>query len=112
VAAAAQHIDARHQQQLSDQSEASEVCTLRWEYEVTVPDLETSIFVIPVKNGDDRVVVLNRVAKSVVESLRDYIQRRCSLEWTGRRENPNPHEDVQHGLEVGAGTRRESVGNA
>jgi hypothetical protein len=35
-----------------------------------VPELETSIFVVPrrlVKNGLDRYVVLNRVARSVIE---------------------------------------------
>jgi integrase len=45
-----------------------EVCTLKWEYEVKVPELDTSVFIIPgenVKNGDERLVVLNRVAKSV-----------------------------------------------
>jgi integrase len=50
-----------------------EVCRLRWDYEVKVPELDTSVFVIPkdyVKNGEERLVVLNRVAKSVVESLR------------------------------------------
>ena len=46
---------------------------LRWEWEVAVPELGTSVFIVPgnrVKNGDDRVVVLNRVAHSVVESVR------------------------------------------
>jgi integrase len=50
-----------------------EVCGLRWEWEVAVPELETSVFVVPgnrVKNGEDRVIVLNRVAQSVVESVR------------------------------------------
>jgi integrase len=50
-----------------------EVCGLRWDYEVKVPELDTSVFLIPkehVKNGEERLVVLNRVAKSVVESLR------------------------------------------
>lgn len=50
-----------------------EVCNLKWEWEVKVPELETSIFVIPeefVKNRSDRVVVLNNVAKSVIESRR------------------------------------------
>jgi len=38
-----------------------------------VPELETSVFVIPrtfVKNGLDRYVVLNRIAKSVIEGWR------------------------------------------
>ena len=50
-----------------------EVCTLRWEWEVQVPELGTSVFVIPearVKNGDDRLVVLNRIARSVVDGRR------------------------------------------
>src|SRR5690606_29574216 len=50
-----------------------EVCRLRWDYEVKVPELDTSVFIIPsdyVKNGEERLVVLNRVAKSVVESMR------------------------------------------
>lgn len=55
-----------------------EVCQLRWEWEIPVPELRTSVFVIPayqgdtqlVKNGEDRLVVLNRVAMGVVESRR------------------------------------------
>lgn len=50
-----------------------EVCGLRWEWEVAVPDLDTSVFLIPgnkVKNGDERLIVLNRVARDVVESVR------------------------------------------
>ncbi len=50
-----------------------EVCGLKWGHEVKVPELKTSVFIIPggkVKNGQDRLVVLNRIARSVVESLR------------------------------------------
>lgn len=50
-----------------------EVCNLRWEWEVEVPQLGTSVFIIPrerVKNGDERLVVLNRIARSVVEARR------------------------------------------
>ena len=50
-----------------------EVCQLRWEWEVLVPELDTSLFIIPgdrVKNGEERLVVLNRVAKSVIEEVR------------------------------------------
>jgi integrase len=46
-----------------------EVCNLRWKREVRVPELDTSIFIIPahrVKNREDRLVVLNRVAKAVI----------------------------------------------
>jgi integrase len=50
-----------------------EVCQLRWDWEVEVPELGTSVFIIPkaiVKNDEDRIVVLNRVAKSVIEECR------------------------------------------
>jgi integrase len=57
-----------------------EVCSLKWEYEVKVPELDTSVFVIPgdkVKNAQDRLVVLNRVAKSVIEGQRGVHPRVC-----------------------------------
>ncbi len=50
-----------------------EVCGLRWDWEVQVPELETSVFIIPaehVKNGAERYVVLNGTAKSVIEACR------------------------------------------
>lgn len=58
-----------------------EVCKLRWEWEVAVPELDTSVFLIPadfggrteksgVKNGEDRLVVLNSVAASVIDAQR------------------------------------------
>jgi integrase len=51
----------------------SEICGLKWDWEVQVPELETSVFMIPgrhVKNGEERLVVLNRIAASVVASQR------------------------------------------
>jgi integrase len=50
-----------------------EVCSLKWTWERRVPELETSVFVIPghiVKNAEVRLVGLNRVARSVVEQAR------------------------------------------
>lgn len=50
-----------------------EVVNLRWQWEVPIPELRTSIFVIPrdyVKNALDRYVVLNKIARSVVHSAR------------------------------------------
>ena len=38
-----------------------------------MPELDTSVFIVPgelVKNREDRLIVLNRVAKSVVEKVR------------------------------------------
>jgi integrase len=50
-----------------------EVCSLRWEWEAPVPELGTSVFLIPamrVKNREERLVVLNQVARSVIGELR------------------------------------------
>lgn len=52
----------------------SEICKLRWKWEVYVPQVEIgSVFIIPgdrVKNGEDRLVILNRTARAVVERQR------------------------------------------
>lgn len=51
----------------------TEICSLRWEWEVPVQDLGYSVFIIPreiVKNREDRLVVLNRISKSVIEEVR------------------------------------------
>ena len=58
-----------------------EVCRLKWEYEIEVPELNASVFLIPwnfggrrprsgVKNRRDRLVVLNSVARSVIDDQR------------------------------------------
>jgi integrase len=50
-----------------------EICQLRWEWEVKVSDLDTSVFVLPetmTKTGTERVVVLNAIAKRVIDSRR------------------------------------------
>ena len=50
-----------------------EICNLLWDWEVKVPELGTSVFIVPgsrVKNGDERLVVLNSVAASVVAARR------------------------------------------
>ena len=51
----------------------AEICNLRWDWEVKVPTLNTFVFIVPgefVKNGDERLVVLNDIAKSVVNACR------------------------------------------
>jgi integrase len=50
-----------------------EVCSLRWEWEVTIPEINATVFIIPahaVKNRTRRVVVLNSRAKAVIDQLR------------------------------------------
>lgn len=64
-----------------------EVCKLRWEWEIPIPELKTSVFLIPsdfggrsdkagVKNREDRLVILNSTAKAIIES-----QRKLNSEW-------------------------------
>ncbi|WP_110970819.1 tyrosine-type recombinase/integrase [Pseudomonas huaxiensis] len=64
-----------------------EVCKLRWDWEIYVPEIDASVFLIPadfggrtensgVKNGDERLVVMNSVARSVINQ-----QRGISKEW-------------------------------
>lgn len=51
----------------------AEICNLRWDWEVKVPEFGTSVFIIPgenVKNGDERLVVLNRIAEAVIDEVR------------------------------------------
>ena len=51
----------------------AEICNLRWYWEVQVPPLKTFVFIVPgefVKNGDERLVVLNDIARSVVNACR------------------------------------------
>lgn len=59
------------------------VCWLRWDWEAQMPELQTTVFVVPgrpvsypdgtwpgEKNKKDQLVVLNRVARSVIEECR------------------------------------------
>ena len=51
----------------------AEICKLEWKWEVEIPTLKTSVFVIPgayVKNGDNRLVVLNSTALNIVNKQR------------------------------------------
>jgi integrase len=58
---------------------------LKWQWEIPIPELDTSVFVAPgyvfdeennnqahrnVKNGEDRLIVLNTVAKGVIDKVR------------------------------------------
>lgn len=64
-----------------------EVCSLEWSWEVRVQELETSVFVVPgdiVKNREDRLVVLNDVARSVIEARRG-IHPRWVFTYRGHR---------------------------
>ncbi len=51
-----------------------EVCRLQWDWEIKISEMShLTVFIIPpelVKNGDERLVVCNQVAKSAVDSQR------------------------------------------
>jgi integrase len=50
-----------------------EICRLRWDWELEIPQSKTSVFILPAdvtKTSTERVVVLNAVANRVVESRR------------------------------------------
>lgn len=49
------------------------ICALRWEWEITVPELNTTVFLVPgenTKNGTDFVLVLNKSARSLIDMMR------------------------------------------
>lgn len=50
-----------------------EICKLRWDWEVQLPEMETSVFILGAsitKTSTERVVVLNAAARRVIESRR------------------------------------------
>jgi integrase len=102
-----------------------EVCGLKWAWEVQVPELDTSVFLIPgakVKNGDDRLVVLNRVAKSVIDSVRGehdeyvFVYRKRSIEtmnnngWQHARKRAGLTQVRVHDLKHTFGRRLRAAG--
>lgn len=51
-----------------------DVCGLRWEWEVAVPELATTVFIVPgqlEKNEEDRLIVHNSVARSIIAEQRN-----------------------------------------
>jgi integrase len=106
-----------------------EVCSLKWVWERQVPELETSVFVIPghiVKNAEDRLVVLNRVARSAVEAARgmhpEYvfvrqekdgrsipIKKMYGTAWRNARERAADAWERAHGTAAPQGFRRVRV---
>ncbi len=103
----------------------AEICNLRWDWEVSVPSKEIgSVFIIPgerVKNGNDRLVVLNREARAVIERQRgkhrEYvfvyqdkpIQRMLNNGWRRARKLANLDVRV-HDMKHSFGRRLRSAG--
>ena len=102
-----------------------EVCSLQWAWEVPVPELDTTVFLIPgskVKNGDERLVVLNRVAKSVIDSVRGedkdhvFVYRKRPIEtinntgWEEARKRAGLRQERVHDLKHTFGRRLRAAG--
>jgi hypothetical protein len=93
---------------------------LRWQWEFQIPELGTSIFVIPrdfVKNELDRYVVLNRIARSVVDECRgrhsefvfshkgNPLTRIYNSGWKGARRRASARYEKEFGRPCPAGFR-------
>jgi len=102
-----------------------EICSLMWEWEVQVPAFNTSVFIVPgryVKNGDDRLVVLNQVARSVVEARRGQhethvfayrgkpVARMLNSAWLRAREKTDLKQVRVHDLKHTFGRRLRAAG--
>ena len=103
----------------------AEICGLRWDWEVKVPPLDTFVFIVPgefVKNGDDRLVVLNDIAKSVVNASRGKhpthvfaykgkpITRMLNSSWCRVRQNLGMKQVRVHDLKHTFGRRLRAAG--
>ncbi len=103
----------------------AEICNLRWGWEVKVPTLETFVFIVPgefVKNGDERLVVLNDIARSVVNARRGKhpthvfaykgkpITRMLNSSWCRVRKNLGLEQVRVHDLKHTFGRRLRAAG--
>lgn len=103
-----------------------EVCQLRWDWEIKIPELpHLMVFIIPselVKNGEDRLVVCNNVARSVVNAERgkhpshvftyngNPLSRMNATAWRKARERVGLNHVRVHDLKHTFGRRLRAVG--
>ena len=48
-----------------------EVCQLQWDWQIDIPELGTSVFLVPgviIKNADERLIILNKIATSSISN--------------------------------------------
>jgi integrase len=103
----------------------SEICGLRWDMEVRVPGQFASVFIIPgdrVKNSDDRLVVLNDVARAVVDAQRGIndthvftyrgapVKRMLNSAWLTARKKADLQQVRVHDLKHTFGRRLRAAG--
>lgn len=102
-----------------------EICSLTWEQEVVVPQLNTSVFFLPkelTKMSRDRFLILNRSAKQVIDNRRglhsDYVfsyrgramYQMNNTGWRSARERANLPNLRVHDLRHTCATRLRSAG--
>ena len=103
-----------------------EICQLRWDWEIKIPELPgLVVFIIPgvfVKNGEDRLVVCNKIASSVIETQRDNhathvfnylgnpIKRMNATAWRNGRKRAGLDQARVHDLKHTFGRRLRSAG--
>lgn len=103
-----------------------EICKLRWNWEISVPVPEiSSVFIIPgdfTKNGEDRLIVLNRTARLVIERQRGKhlefvfvykgkpLSRMMNSAWKSARKKTNLSNVRVHDLKHTFGRRLRSAG--
>jgi len=66
-----------------------EICTLRWDWEHTMTDTDISVFILPenhTKNGHERIVPLNAIARSIIEHRRSL--KEPGDEWVFGKKKP------------------------
>ncbi len=104
----------------------AEICGLRWDEQVAIPELNTSVFIIPahrVKNREDRLVVLNSIARNVIEEQRGAhpefvfvnsqggpVQRMCREAWRKARKRAGFPDVRVHDLKHTFGRRLRAAG--
>ena len=103
----------------------AEICKLRWDWYVAVPALNSGVFIIPdefVKNGDERLVVLNSIAFDIVNKQRgkgiDHvftykgapITRMLNSAWQRARKAANLDQVRVHDLKHTFGRRLRAAG--
>jgi integrase len=102
-----------------------EICKLKWDWEIEIPELETIVFLIPkekVKNREDRLVVMNSIARGVIDDVRGEheefvftykgkpIQRMYNRAWRQGRERAGLPRVRVHDLKHTFGRRLRAVG--
>ncbi len=102
-----------------------EICNLQWDWEITVPELGTTVFIIPgkyVKNGDNRLVILNQIAISVINTNRNIhpthvftydgkpLSRMMNSAWLRARKTTNLEQVRVHDLKHTFGRRLRATG--